>query len=200
MKAKRKLVLATFALLVVVLLAGAYVQFFAKSFEPEPIKRIGLPTLTGQEIRNPEIAPKYGIKGYIDISVTPDTPMTLAIAKGREASITILLHFVSHVPDVKEIQVTLGPDSGEGLTIEQCYVVTDGNGKVVGEGIININRLVRYNPSGVVKIRSGETLPVTMTIRIPVDFPRGVDPFPLGAVGITANVPILDETRMMVYA
>jgi len=94
----------------------------------------------------------------------------MTIRKGEEASITVFLHFVSHDPEVKEVQVTLNPE-GEGLKIEQSYVIVDEKGNVVSRGVININEFVRYNPSGTVTIHADENLPVTLTIRVPIDFP-----------------------------
>lgn len=158
-----------------------------------------------EEIKNPEIAKQYGVVGYIEYNITADTPRTLAVAKGEEASITILIHFVSYDPKVTEAQINIDPNSGRGLVIEQCYAITDKSGEIVSEGVIYINKLVSYNASGVVEIRAGETLPVTLIIRIPIDFPSGVDPFPLGAVGIEVLSPSkgiaeLDNVRVMVHA
>jgi len=59
--------------------------------------------------------------------------------------------------------------------------------------------------SGVVRIPAGETIKVVLTIRIPVDFPRGVDLFPLGAVGIElqhvpqGGIEIIDCIDVMVH-
>ncbi len=157
------------------------------------------PLLTSLEIRNPEIALKYGIVGYVEI-MAPDASKSLSLSKGSETSITILLHFVSHVSEVTETRVKIDPNSGEGLTIEQVYAIEDGDGNIIGRGIINVNELISYNPSGLVTLKAGQPLPVTLTICIPIDFPRDVDPFPLGAVGITASVPILSDIKVMVYA
>lgn len=174
----------------------AYVQFMAKSLEPEleangepELQGIPIPSLTPLEIRNPEIAPKYGIVGYVEITLVPGSPESLSIGRGEEANITILLRFVSHVPEITETQVKIDPKSREGLMIEQCYAT----------GVVSINKLVSYNQSGIVALKAGQTLPVTLTIRIPIDFPSGVSSFPLGAVGITANAPIIDDVQVKVY-
>ena len=181
MKVEKKLVLVGFTLIVVSL--AAYLSFLSVPSEPEPrIKSI--PFLTSQEIRNPVIALKYGIKGYLEISQAPETPKSPTIEKEGEASITILLHFVSYTPDLPEIQVNIDPNSGEGLTIER--------------GTVTINKLVSYNPSGTVTIKAGQTLPVKLTIQVPKDFPSNAFPFPIGAVGITADIPIIDEIDVMI--
>jgi len=57
---------------------------------------------------------------------------------------------------------------------------------------------VSYNPSGTVTIKAGQTLPVKLTIQVPKDFPSNAFPFPIGAVGITADIPIIDEIDVMI--
>jgi len=203
LKTRRKLLLVAFALIVVALSVGLW-QLYESSKTPE-MKAIPVPLLGSEEIKNPEIAKQYGIVGYIEYNATADAPRTLAVAKGEKASIMILIHFVSHDPKVTEARINIDPNSGRGLVIEQCYVITDESGEIVGEGVIYINKHVSYNVSGVVEIRAGETLPVTLTIRIPMDFPSGVDPFLLGAVGIEVLSPSkgtaeLDNIRVMVHA
>jgi len=198
LRTKGKLVLVVFALIVASL--AAFLLFLPKYLKPE-FKKIGhIPYLTSVEIRNPEIALKYGIVGYVEISLAPDAPMSqIEIERGGEASITLLLHFVSHDPKVTEIQVNIDPNSGEGLVIEQSYVVKDTKGNIIERGVVNVNKFVSYNPSGSVTIKADQTLPVTLTIRIPTDFPSSISSFPLGAVGITANVPVLSDVNVMVY-
>jgi len=63
-----------------------------------------VPILTWVEIKNPKIAKQYGIVGYIEYNTTADTPRTLVVSRGEEASITILTHFVSHDSKVTEAQ------------------------------------------------------------------------------------------------
>ncbi len=60
----------------------------------------------------------------------------MAISKGEEASITLLLHLVSHVPELTEIQVNLDPTSVHGLTIEQVYVTENAKGEITGRDIV----------------------------------------------------------------
>lgn len=196
LRVARKLVFTaiflTFASLV------TYVLVPHGSSEPQLIP-ISAPFLSPLEIRNPEIALKYGISGYLEITLAPDSPRSLSIRRGGEASVTILLHFVSHVPGDTAIEVNIDPN-GPGLMIEQTYVTEDASGNIVSRGTINTNKLVSYHPSGRIMLKSGETLPVTLTIRIPADLPTGGLQFPLGAVGIMAKVPILDDVRVTVFA
>jgi hypothetical protein len=72
-------------------------------------------------------------------------------------------------------------------------------GKVIKRGVITINDLISYNPSGNITIKAGETLPVTMTIRVPADLPEGIMPssFPVNAVGITASVSAVDNPEIL---
>jgi len=90
-KAKRKLVLATFALIGVALMVGLSWQF-SESSKPPEMEGLSVPLLGLDEIKNPEVAKQYGRVGYIEFNTAEGTPRTLYIAKGKEASITILIH------------------------------------------------------------------------------------------------------------
>ena len=146
---------------------------------PLSIESYGIVHLTGMEIRDPETALKYGITGYLEITYHPDFPSHLVVDRGGAINITVLLHFVSHTPEVTETQVNIDPQSPWGLKIVQGDVV--------------FNELVSYNPSGNMTIKAGETIPVIMTISVPEDLPRYIDKIPLGSMGIDANVGIICE-------
>jgi len=83
--------------------------------------------------------------------------------QGEEVSITILLHFVSHTSDLKEIKVNLDPNSGSGLTIEK--------GVPNSNDTYNINQLIRYEPNGTIRIKAGETIPVKLIIKVSEELP-----------------------------
>ena len=144
--------------------------------EPKFEEIIGIPSLTGMEIRNPEIALEYGVTGYLEITYPSDSPGFLSIDRGGEIDINILLHFVSHTPEVTEAQVNIDPKSPWGYKIEYRDV--------------NFREFISYNPSGNITIKAGETIPVMMTIRIPEDFPSYINSIPLGAMGIQFNITI----------
>jgi len=165
--------------LVVLALLACY-MYFAGSFPwlNEP-NGTAIVTLTGMEIRNPEIALKYGVTGYLEITLPSDSPSFLFVNRGGAMNITILLHFVSHTPEVTETQVNIDPKSRGGLTIEYRDV--------------NFREFVSYNPSGNITIKAGEPLPVTMTITVPKDLPSYITSIPLGAMGILANGSMIDE-------
>lgn len=183
MGTKKKLTLLASALIVVSLAAYLLVLWISQEQE---VEMIGIPTLHADEIRNPDIALKYGIKGYLEIKQAPDASKSLTVEKEGQASTTILLHFVSYTADLTEILVNIDPNSGEGLSIER--------------GTVTVNKLVSYVPSGIVTVKAGQTLPVKLTIRVPKDFPNDAFSFPIGAVGITADIPIIDEIDVMIYA
>lgn len=148
------------------------------SSEPN-LKIEGISPLTGIEIRNPEIASQYGVAGYLEITYAPDSPSCLSVDRGGEINISILLHFVSYIPEVTEAQVNIDPKSPWGLRIQQ--------------GDVTFNDFVSYNPSGNITIKAGETIPVVMTISVPEDLPRTITAVPLDAMGIMADVPVISE-------
>lgn len=175
---REKFNLRIMILVFVVLALLVCAQLFVSS-SSEPNEMIAISSLTGIEIRNPEIALQYGITGYLEITYPSDSPISLSVDRGGEININILLHFVSYSPEVTEAQVTIDPSNPWGPTI--------------GQGDVIYNEFVSYNPSGNISIEAGETIPVVMSIRIPEDFPSSIEAIPLGAMGITTNFPTLDE-------
>jgi len=150
--------------------------------EPKIEKWGSVILLMPSDIRNPEIALKYGVTGYLEITYPSDSPSPLSIDRGGEININILLHFVSYTPEVTEAQVNIDPKAPGGYKIEYLDV--------------NFREFVSYNPSGNITIKAGETIPVIMTIRIPENLTSDIEAIPLGAMGIIANVPIIDELGM----
>jgi len=181
-----RLMILVFVALALLACAPLFVSSSPEPNEPKFEEMVGVPCLTGMEIRDPEIALKYGVTGYLEITYPSDSPSLLFIDRGGEININILLHFVSHTPEVTEAQVNIDPKSPWGLRIEQGDVI--------------FNELVSYNLSGNISIKAGETITVMMSIRIPENFPSYIEAIPLGAMGITANVPIIcacgEKTRL----
>jgi len=165
--------ISVFVVLAALICAGV---LLSSSSELNELKIIGIPTLTGMEIRDPKIALKYGVTGYLEITYPPDSPSLLSIDRGGEININILLHFVSYSPEVTEAQVNIDPKGPWGLKIEYRDVI--------------FNEFVSYNLSGNITIKAGETIPVIMTIRIPEDFPSYTNSIPLGGMGIQFNTTI----------
>jgi hypothetical protein len=162
---------------VFVALALSACALLSVSSSPES-KTESICSLTGMEIRNPEIALKYGVTGYLEITYPSDSPSLLSIDRGGEINIKILLHFVSHTPEVTELQVNIDPMHPWGPRIEYRDVI--------------FNEFVSYNLSGNITIKAGETIPVMMTIRIPENLPSYIEAIPLCGMGIRANI-IIDE-------
>ncbi len=142
-------------------------------------------------VLDPETAGKYGVKGLILITLAPgthspgtpsETPASLTIERGQELNITIQLHFYSYKPDFNETVVKLNPKGRWGLSILKR--AEDGSE-------VTLNDYVIYTPSGRVTLKANQTLPVTMTIRMPKELSR-VN-IALGAVGISADVPIISR-------
>jgi len=173
-------------ILVFVALASLACALLLANSSPEPnepnfeeMEMVGMPFLTYMEIRDPEIALKYGVTGYLEITYPSDSPSPLFMDRGGEINIKILLHFVSHTPEVTEAQVSIDPKGPWGLKMEYRDVI--------------FNEFVSYNPSGNITIKAGETKPVIMSIRIPENFPRSIEAIPLCGMGIRADVPTIDE-------
>lgn len=171
---------------VFVVLALLVCALLSVSSSPEPnepnfeeMEMVGVPFLTHLEIRDPEIALKYGVTGYLEITYPSDSPSLLSIDRGGDININILLHFVSYTPEVTEAQVNIDPKGPGGYKIEYLDV--------------NFREFVSYNPSGNIVIKAGETIPVIMNIRIPENLTSDIEAIPLGAMGIRTNVPMIDE-------
>jgi len=170
---REKFNLRIMILVFVVLASLACAQLVASS----PFNEIEcVVSLTGMEIRNPEIALQYGVTGYLEITYPSDSPSLLFIDRGGEININILLHFVSYTPEVTEAQVNIDPKGPCGPGIEYRDV--------------KFNEFVSYNPSGNISIKAGETIQVIMSIRIPANFPSYIGAIPLGAMGIQFNITI----------
>lgn len=184
--------MATKFLLGVVLLALAIFASLSSIEAKGQLETVSIPVITHFEIRNPDIAAKYGIRGYLEI-LPAGSSEELYISRGGEANTTILLHFVSYTPELTEIEVSIDPEDAPSISV--CYGVLDAQGNMIGDGVIRVNRLVSYSPSGKVLVKAGETLPVTMTIRVPADLPERISYswIPLEALGIRTDVPLISE-------
>jgi len=168
--------------------------------DEEPVGQAVL-FLNPNDLRKPEIAGKYGIDGYIDVTLAKGTSKILSIERGGQMSVTLLLKFVSHNPNVTEVTIDVNPENPAGLFIEQEYVLLNEKGEIYDRGTINVNKLVTYEPSGEIVIRAGETVAITLTVAIPDDYPEGVD-FPIDAVGIIADprLAFLSDVELMMNA
>ncbi|MBC7194652.1 MAG: hypothetical protein H5U37_03255 [Caldisericia bacterium] len=158
----------------------------------EEEKEYDVPFLTMSEIRDPQISLKYGIVGYIEISLPNDSPLinseNISIRKGDKIEIPLLIHFVSYTPDLKKVEVFFDPINevnGQEMKIEQCYVKTDDKGNIIDRGEVLINKLISYIPNYLI-INNNEFLKVTMIVKIPKDIPP-IQEFKLFPLGIYPN-------------
>jgi hypothetical protein len=143
--------------------------------EPK-IAKWGVILLMPSDIRNREYALQQGISGYLEITYPSDSPSLLS-AIGGEINVNILLHFVSYSPEVTEAQVNIDQNAWFGFGVND----------------VSWNETVSYNLSGSIPIKAGETIPVTMTIRLVMNPQRSIAAIPLDPAGITANVTTIDD-------
>jgi hypothetical protein len=143
--------------------------------EPK-IAKWGVILLMPSDIRNREYALQQGISGYLEITYPSDSPSLLS-AIGGEINVNILLHFVSYSPEVTEAQVNIDQNAWFGFGVND----------------VSWNETVSYNLSGSIPIKAGETIPVTMTIRLVMNPQRSIAAIPLDPAGITANVTTIND-------
>jgi hypothetical protein len=150
------------------------------SNQSQPGPCIAIPFIANLESLDPTTALKYGITGYLEITYPSRSPKSLSVDRGGEINISILLHFVSYAPEtVTEAEVNINPSCDSGRRVMQGDVI--------------LGKLVSYSAGGNITIQAGETVPVTMTLRIPEDFPESTARIFLYAAGITTNLPMIDE-------
>lgn len=148
--------------------------------ESQPGQGIAIPCIVDLESLDPTTALKYGITGYIEITYASDSPNSLSVDRGQDIDIQILLRFVSYAPEkVTEAEVNINPSSGLAPAVMQDDLILYG--------------LVSYSAGGNITIQAGETVPVTMTLRVSEDFPESTTTIFLYAAGITTNFPVIDE-------
>ena len=125
---------------------------------------------------------KYS-RGYLRFSWLDDPPEQLELSRGEEWSGTLLVQFISQHFEITEVDVyiddPLAPSRSSGGT---CYHKEDGI-KVY----FSFTSLFSYDPSGIVTLKDGETIPITLTLRIPDDFPKAISSFRLRVENIVAG-------------
>jgi len=182
--------------LIIILILGligviGYLIFNQNIEKGKEEKEYSIPFITMHEIRDQKIALKYGILGYIEISLPNDSSLMnrekIIMKKGDNIEIPLLIHFVSYNPDLKKIEVFFEPNkkiNGQEMKIEQCYVKKDEKGNIIDQGKFLINELISYIPNYLV-INNNEILQVNMIIKIPKDIP--ISEFKLFPLGIFPN-------------
>jgi len=112
-------------------------------------------------------------------------PLDVYLKRGEEADIPILLHFDSHNPEVTQVPVIINPVNGS-YSWKVYYGILDDEGNEIGEGFISSAQVLSYNVTGTVVIKSGETLPLTMIVRLPENLPKRISKtsFDVPVIGI----------------
>jgi hypothetical protein len=141
-----------------------------------------VPFLGPGQICDPEIAAQYGVRGYVEIIYPLVSPDLLSVDRGGEINIDILLRFVSYAPELTEARVSIDPKSPFGGTYGK-YCSNNGTE-------IIFNDFISYNASGSITIKAGETMALTMSMRIPEDLPKCISAIPVAAIGFWADVPM----------
>lgn len=192
---ERKLILGLMVLALVAvapvlsvnLLAPAAAQEDGEAIEGQeseagaPMEMIGIPFTcpTDDDIRDPEFAKELGILGYVELAWMDALPEGLTLRPSGEWVGTMLIHFVSHVPEIADVEVQVDPNGEYGLDKSKVYRDEDGKQRV-----LDYSDLMSYEPSGILQLKAGETLRVTVTIKIPADFPMSISSFRLAPLGI----------------
>jgi hypothetical protein len=170
------IMISVFVALAALICAAVLLSASYEPNEPKMEKGENIILLMGSDILNREYALQQGISGYLEITLPPDSPSLLSDI-GGEVNVNILLHFVSYSPEVTEAQVNIDQNAWFGY----------------GENDVYWDETVSYNLSGTIPIKAGETIPVTMSIRLVVNFQRSIAAIPLHPEGITASVTPIDN-------
>jgi hypothetical protein len=126
----------------------------------------------------------------------PGTCQELYLKRGEEGDVPILLHFDSYNPEVTEVPISIDPVNGS-YSWEVCYGILDDEGNEIGEGSFSSRQILSYNVSGTVVIKANETLPLTMTIRIPEDLPKRISRPSFDIWGAAAGICVPPEIQHM---
>jgi hypothetical protein len=138
--------------------------------------------LSGLIFEDKNTALQHGIKGIVILNLDKDTPNKVVILSGEEKKVYLTAKFVSYDPEVQETYLKLDPKDPNTLVTETSL----GYGK----GTITLNDLVTFD-SPSIKLKSGEQVKITMTIKIPVNTPHVT--IPLDPVGISSDFVIISK-------
>ena len=86
---------------------------------------------TSDDIRDPEFAKEEGILGYVELAWMDALPEELTLRPNGEWVGTMLIHFVSHVPEIADVEVQVDPNGEHGLSKSKVYRDEDGNQRVL---------------------------------------------------------------------
>jgi len=130
-----------------------------------------------------EYSLKWGYYGYVFINVSEDTPEVIYADRGEDVNITVLVHLISFLPNFTQANIKIAPHDPTNAICLEPY-----NGR---DGYFCVNDLISYIPNGTVEIKANETLPITLVIHVPEDFPPG-----LQTISVTPDLGILMGERI----
>lgn len=176
------------------LILGVMVLVFALAVVPLACSNTeegGTPGEPGVGYVGPADGPGFDVSldGELNITLANLSlyPVEVYLKRGEEANIPILIHFNSCKPEVTELPLMIDPTNWRcGVHMEFPYIIFDDKGNEIGRGSIWDEEIISYNVTGTVVIKSGETLPLMVTVRVPEDLPERISKssFPMILSGI----------------
>lgn len=158
-----------------------------------------IPALLASDYENPATASKYGVAGYVEVSLL-NTTGSVDVSASREADFALAVRFISYSADLVSVNVSFGQS---GILEDQYYPILGPDGQLVGRGVVHINDLISYEPQGVISVPVGTTQTVNLVLRIPSDFPDGLHDFSLGPLGISVDgmnsIPVVASWSVSVH-
>jgi hypothetical protein len=141
-------------------------------------------------IRDPATAAESGVRGFVD-AIFIDDPQGFILNRGEQWTGTVLLRAVSHTPDLTEIKIYVDPQRSPSRsgTLVKLKSGARSFGDQVGGEYIDYTALLSYSPSGSFVIKAGESLTLSMTIKIPQDFPEEIEDVQFASLGIWSDSP-----------
>jgi len=122
--------------------------------------------------------------GYLRFSWLDDPPEQLELSRGEEWSGTLLVQFLSQHFELTEVDVYINHSLAPSRSSYGTYYHKEDGTKAY-----YILWLVQsYDPNQtIVTLKDGETFPITLTLRIPEDFPETIPSFRLSIRNIVAG-------------
>jgi hypothetical protein len=130
------------------------------------------------DARDPQVAAEYGILGYVELS-WKEPLLQLEFSRGVTWSAIMLVHFVSYSSEATEVNVCVDPNGGSGMRVGKYYIAQDGS-----KQLFWFSSLLSYDPSGTIRLKANEIVPVKVTVQIPSDLPKDFASFRFFPMGI----------------
>lgn len=182
----RKLLLVLVVLAMVSVTAVLCVLLLAPGATPQEVRGIG-PLII--DVRDPQIATRYGILGYIELTWDEPPPQFL-FSRGEAWSATMLARFISYSPEITEVDLRLDPGN-VGLIYGKYYRTEYGSHQ-----LYLFSSLFSYDPSGTVRLKADEIMPTKVTVQIPATFTQEFTSFSFALPGMESanwHVPLFAD-------